>query len=161
MENGHIVRAYYITIFLLVIVNKIVMKWSIWYAPKTKKKKVVNLNNYQNSGINNTKLITWPFCNWPKSFHFLFKKKNWNILSYNCYIGKITKNYINQIFILMTNRDGPTILSYQGTRVKKKKLQIGVFGEAKTWPLAVGLITILYQQCIRGQENIRKPRNSQ
>ena len=88
-----------------------------------KKKKVVNLNNYQNSGINNTKLITWPICNWPKSFHFLFKKKkkNLNILSYNCYIGKITKTYINQIFILMTSRDGPTILSYQRTGVKKKK----------------------------------------
>ena len=55
------------------------------------------------------------------SFSLQKKKKNLNILSYNCYIGKITKTYINQIFILMTSRDGPTILSYQRTGVKKKK----------------------------------------
>ena len=30
---------------------------------------------------------------------------------------------------------------------------------SKTWALAVGLSTILYQQCVRGEEIIGKPRN--
>ena len=32
-------------------------------------------------------------------------------------------------------------------------------GGAKTWALAVGLSTTFYQQCIRGEEIIWKPRN--
>ena len=32
-------------------------------------------------------------------------------------------------------------------------------GGAKTWALAVGLSTTFYQQCVRGEEIIGKPRN--
>ena len=48
---------------------------------------------------------------------------------------------------------------YMGDVAEKNKNKIYNCGGSKTWALAVGLSITFYQQYIRGEEIIRKPRN--
>ena len=51
------------------------------------------------------------------------------------------------------------IIQYYVVHFRLIFIMESICGGAKTWALAVGLSTTFYQQCVRGEEIIGKPRN--